>query len=95
MPRYGKIHSMPAALQNAASELIQLGKKESEVADWLNETLARATIPGLEPDVTQQNVSAWKKSGYIRWKANNEYQTLSEKEAGQIREKLREHAKTL
>jgi len=61
---------MPAGLQNAASELIRSGRPEKEIAEWLNETLARAAIKGMEPDVTQQNVSAWKKSGYKRWLEN-------------------------
>jgi hypothetical protein len=67
MPRYGKIHSMPAALPDGASERLQQGKTEEEVADWLNQTLKTANIRGLEPDVTQKNVNAWHRSGYMRW----------------------------
>lgn len=61
---------MPAALQNAASELIANGKNEAEVAAWLNDTLKQAALPGMPPDVTQQNVSAWKRSGFRRWEEN-------------------------
>jgi hypothetical protein len=79
MARYGKIHSMPAALQNETSELIDAGKTEQEVAEWLNETLTKAAIKGLEPDVTQQNVSAWKKSGFQRWKENKRARDLADR----------------
>jgi hypothetical protein len=79
MPRYGKIHSMPAALQNAASELLDAGKTEQQVAEWLNETLAKAQIKGLEPDVNQPNVSAWKNSGFRRWKENQRAKELAQR----------------
>jgi hypothetical protein len=79
MPRYGKIHSMPGTLQDAASELIQTGKTEQQVAEWLNETLSQAKIKGLEADVNQQNVSAWKKSGYKRWQERNRARDLAKR----------------
>jgi len=67
MPKYGKIHSMPEAFRIAASELLDAGKTEQQVADWLNAKLAEANSQELPADVNQQNVNAWKKSGYQRW----------------------------
>jgi Protein of unknown function (DUF3486) len=72
MPKYGKIYSLPKPLQDATSELIEEGKTEQEVADWLNAQLQRAGLKGLPPDVTQQNISSWKLRGHKRWK---EYKT--------------------
>jgi len=87
MPRYGKIHSMPAALQDAASRMIESGKTQQQVADGLNAILKKAEIKGLEPDVTQKNVQAWSESGHKRWLENQRAKELADRMA-----KIKENA---
>ena len=81
MPTYGKIHSMPVALQTGVNEMLQAGKSEQEAADWVNTTLQKAAIPGLPADVTQQNISSWRHSGYQKWLANERTRRLVEQMA--------------
>ncbi len=70
---------MPQPLKDATCHMLLAGKTEQEVADNLNGLIEKHPRCGQKPDVTQQNVSAFKQSGYMRWLNAERTRKLTEK----------------
>ena len=73
--RSGKIGRLPVALQDAVCQRLECGQFGREIAAWLNSLPEVQQV--LKEDfggqaVTRQNVNAWGRSGFERWRQNNE-----------------------
>ena len=74
MKHSGKIARLGFHYRNAAGHMLDEGRSQQEIADWINEEMRKMGVgddgEAQEP-VTQQNVSTWQKNGYKEWKDAN------------------------
>lgn len=82
MTRTGKIARLPKAIREELNQRLENGETGGSLVDWLNglpevQAAMKAHFAGAE--IREQNLSEWRKGGYMEWLRHREAMALAER----------------
>ena len=82
MTRTGKIARLPKTIRDELNQRLENGETGGSLADWLNglpevQAIMKAHFAGAE--IREQNLSEWRKGGYLEWLRHQQAMELAER----------------